>query len=60
MQEKHALERQWSDKLHATEKAASEAQVSLKAQVEARLAAVTQRLAEMAQRETKREARRSE
>lgn len=59
-QEKHTLELQWAEKLHGAERAASEGQAALRTQVEGRLAAVAQRVAEMAQREARREAKRSE
>lgn len=59
-QEKFVLERQWAERLHAAEKGAAEAQAAMRSQIEAHLAAVTQREAEMARREARREAKRSE
>jgi uncharacterized protein YciW len=58
LQEKHELERSWAAKLHDAGRQAGEAQAALRAQVEARLAAVTQHVGVMVQREARKERKR--
>lgn len=60
LQERQDLERQWSEKLHAVEKAAWEAQAALRLQLEGRLAAVSDRVAGLAKKEAKQERGRGE
>ena len=58
LQERHATEREWADRLHAADRAAGEAQAALRNQLEARLGAVSERVAGIVQREGKQERKR--
>lgn len=60
VQEKHELDKHWSEKLHAVEKAASDAQAALRAQIESRVTSVTHQVVALAKRDAKREANRGE
>ncbi|PRW57326.1 P-loop containing nucleoside triphosphate hydrolases superfamily isoform 1 [Chlorella sorokiniana] len=60
LKEQHELERQWVERLHAAQRAAVEEQAGLRAQLEARLAAVSERVGALAQREAKQEKKRAE
>lgn len=59
-QDRHDLDRQWAEKLHAADKAACEAQAALRLQLEARLTAVSDRVAGLVKKESKRERQRGE
>ncbi|PSC71060.1 P-loop containing nucleoside triphosphate hydrolases superfamily isoform 1 isoform B [Micractinium conductrix] len=60
LRERHELERQWTDKVHAAERAAADAQASLRAQLEGRLAAVSERVGAMLQKEERRERKKAQ
>lgn len=59
-QERHELERQCADRLHAQERAAAEAQAALRSSLEARLASASERVGAIAQRQDRQERKRGE